>query len=123
MLGGASEKAFLLLYDAYVDAISDPQKKSDFQNKTKLQVKSKIDLLRQELDALQRTKRLPKDLADDIEIQLDGVCNFIRNCRNDVGHPSGRKIDRALAFANLRLFIPYCKRVYALIQFFNANKL
>ena len=120
MLGGASEKAFLLLFESYVNSITDGEKKRDFKSKLNLPIKRKIDLLRKEFEILKKNKQLPKNLADDLEIQLDGICNFIRTCRNDVGHPTGRKIDRSLAYANLRLFIPYCKRVYDLIEHFNS---
>ncbi len=122
MLGGASEKAFLLLFEAYTNALKNQNKKQEFSAKSALPIKYKIDILRQEFEILKKDKQLPKNLADDLEIQLDGICNFIRTCRNDVGHPSGRKIDRRLAYANLRLFIPYCKRIYDLIDHFN-NKI
>ncbi len=122
MLGGASEKAFLLLFEAYTNALSDDKKKKEFTDKLNLQIKQKIYLLRQEFDFLKERKYFPKNLSDDMEIQLDGIYNFIRTCRNDVGHPSGRKIDRGLAYANLRLFVPYCKRIYNLIDHFNKNK-
>ncbi|MBI5226392.1 hypothetical protein HY994_04095, partial [Candidatus Micrarchaeota archaeon] len=79
----------------------------------------KIDYLRKELYELRDSKKLPKTLADDLETQFDGISNLIRTSRNDVGHPSGKKIDRMQAYANLRLFVPYCKRVYALIDFFH----
>ena len=60
-------------------------------------------------------------VADDLDIQLDGVFNLIRNTRNDAGHPTSTNIDRRLAYANLQLFIPYCSRIYNLIAYFNNN--
>ncbi len=121
MLGGASEKAFLLLFESYTCALPDPEKKKRFTDKLNARIKQKIDMLRQEFETLKKEKKIPKELADDLEIQLDGICNFIRTCRNDVGHPSGRKIDRSLAYANLRLFIPYCRRIYDLIEYFSNS--
>lgn len=121
MLGGASEKAFLLLLDSFTNAISDQAKKTKFENQTKGPIKVKFEEFRKELATLKKV--LPKTLVDDLDIQLDGVFNLIRTTRNDVGHPTGRKIDRRLAFANLQLFIPYCKRIYDLIKWFNANKI
>ena len=119
MLGGASEKAFLLLFESYTNALLNPEKKKKFTARLTAPIKRKIDMLRQEFEILKKDNQIPKELADDLEIQLDGICNFIRNCRNDVGHPSGRKIDRSLAYANLRLFVPYCRRIYDLIEYFS----
>ena len=123
MLGGASEKAFLLLFEAFTNSIADERKKESFERKMGAPLKYKMDLLRTELTELRKSKVLPKGISDDLEIQLDGICNLIRNCRNDVGHPTGKRIDRMLAFANLRLFIPYCKTIYNLIDFFEKHKI
>ena len=122
MLGVASEKAFLLLFESYTNALRNPEKKKKFAAKLTTPIKQKIDMLRQEFNVLKKEKQIPKELADDLETQLDGICNFIRTCRNDVGHPSGRKIDRSLAYANLRLFVPYCRRIYDLIEHFSNGK-
>lgn len=121
MLGGASEKAFLLLLESFTNAISDPAKKTQFENNTKGPVKKKFDEFRKII--IQIRKTLPRPLSDDLDIQLDGIFNFIRICRNDVGHPTGRKIERSLAYANLRLFVPYCKRIYELIDYFKTNNI
>lgn len=119
MLGAASEKAFLLLLDAYINAISELRQREDFQKKTQGPIKRKFDAFRDEVPKFRSS--LPRSISDDLDIQLDGIFNLVRNCRNDVGHPTGRKIDRRLAFANLQLFIPFCKRAYNLIRFFQQN--
>lgn len=46
---------------------------------------------------------------------------MIRNYRNDAGHPTGNQLSKEHAFANLQVFIPYCKKVYELIEYFNNN--
>lgn len=121
MLGGASEKAFLLLLESFTNSITDPTKKAQFEKNTEGPIKKKFDEFRNKIIPIRKT--LPKPLSDDLEIQLDGIFNFIRTCRNDVGHPTGRKIERSLAYANLRLFVPYCKRIYELIDYFKKNKI
>ena len=123
MLGCASEKAFLILSDSFINSISDPAKKQTIENniKGKFSVKRQFDEFRKYFTQIK--PQLPRSISDDIEIQLDGVFNFIRNCRNDVGHPTGRAIDKSLAFNNLRLFVPYCKKIYEVIDFFNSNKI
>lgn len=122
MLGGASEKAFLLLRDSFLNSIADETKKNDMEKKIKERrtIKTQFIKFRSYLNRIR--KDLPNHLSDDLDTQLDGVFNNIRNCRNDVGHPTGRKIERTLAFNNLRLFIPYCKRIYDLIEHFNNNQ-
>ncbi len=122
MLGGASEKAVLLLIEAFVDAISNPIERQKFEREIKRSgILRKFRKFREKLDSA--SGKLPKLISDDLDIQLDGVFNLIRNCRNDVGHPTGRKIDRRLAFANLQLLIPYCKRIYELIEWLNQNQI
>jgi len=120
MLGGASEKAILLLIDQYIAAVSPPRK-ATVQKKfdESFTIIKKFELLRKEFEPLRPTLR--KAVADDLEIQLDGVFNSIRNARNDAGHPSAVKVERVRAFANLQLFVEYCKVVYALIAYFQPN--
>lgn len=120
MLGGASEKAVLLLIEAYTSAISDPNKRKRFaQSIERFGILRKFKEFRKKFDPIR--KNVPYPISDDLDIQLDGIFNLIRNCRNDVGHPTGRKIDRRLAFSNLQLFIPYCRRIYELITHFNQT--
>lgn len=121
MLGGASEKTFLLLKESFIAAIADSKRREEVEKKFNAArgVKHQFDLFREYIEQIRKT--LPKNLSDDLSIQLDGIFNFIRTCRNDVGHPSGRKIDRSLAFNNLRLFVPYCKRSYELMAHFQTN--
>jgi len=122
MLGGASEKAVLLLIESFTKAISDPDERRQFEREIeRFGILRKFQEFRKKLDSIKG--KLPRSLSDDLDIQLDGVFNLTRNCRNDVGHPTGRKIERRLAFANLQLFIPYCKRIYDLVEYFNQNRI
>lgn len=122
MLGGASEKAVLLLIEAYTNAISNSNKRERFKQSIKrFGILGRFKEFRKKLDSVRKT--IPRSISDDLDIQLDGIFNLIRNCRNDVGHPTGRNIDRRLAFSNLQLFIPYCKRIYELIKHFNQTKI
>ena len=122
MLGGAAEKAFLLLIEKYGDALSDSQNRSKFKKDTAGSIiKRKIDAFNGQIPRFK--DRLPSRLKYDIDIQLQAIFNLIRTCRNDVGHPTGRIIDRRLAFANLQVFIGYSKRVYDLMNFFQPNSI
>ena len=119
MLGGASEKAFLILFDTYVHAIADPKRKAKFQGIQNSFIKTKFETFLQDFESVK--KGLPKDLREDIDLQLTAIFSLIRITRNDVGHPSGRVIDRDLAYSNLRIFIPYVRRIYDLVTWFSQN--
>lgn len=123
MLGVASEKIILLLIDAYINAIEDNTAKTRLSNKIEksFMIKLKYDLFKADFDA--RKSSFPRDLIYNAEIWMEYVYHMIRNYRNDAGHPSEAKITRDLAFANLRLFIPYVKNVYRLIAYFQSNSI
>jgi len=117
MLGVSSEKAILLLIDSFENAISDETAKINFHNDVEnLFIRKKYSKFRTYFDSILGT--LPTGLKDDLENKLDGIFSLIRNQRNAVGHPTGITIDRCTAYANLQLFIPYCKKIYDLIDHF-----
>ncbi len=119
-LGCASEKALLLLIAAFRDAIADAAKREAFRNKTENKViKRQFDEFQRSFSTIQGG--LPGDLVDGLDIMLTGIFEMIRNNRNDAGHPTGKAIDRDYLFASLQVFIPYCKRVYQLIDYFHSN--
>jgi hypothetical protein len=122
MLGCASERAFNTLFEAYVESIDDDKKREEWEKKSEWFLKRRIDVLKRELYWLREKKTLPPNISDDIDTQFEGICTLIRNCRNEVGHPSGKKMSRSQVFINLRLFIPYCKKVYELKDYFEKNK-
>ena len=119
-LGVASEQAFLLLLNAFTNALVDPPTKTSFERlQDTFRTKHKFDQLKNRLMMIRGT--LPRELSEDLESQVDGIFNLIRITRNDAGHPTGRKIKRDDAFVNLRLFIIYCKRIYGLIDYFGSH--
>jgi hypothetical protein len=59
---------------------------------------------------------LDSSIRGNIETNLDGIGNFMRLQRNDSGHPTGTKKSRDEMFVNLRLFVPYCKQIYDLLD-------
>jgi hypothetical protein len=123
MLGAASERGAYLLFTSFVEAIKNSARREKLEKKIleqKRSYKEAFENFRSELANLPKPY-LPGDLKNDLEIQIDGILNWIRVCRNDAGHPTGRKIERPLAYANLQLFIPYCCRIYDLINHFVQN--
>lgn len=120
MLGVASERCIDLLIEAYSNAITDAERKASFDRKIKRagrSIKRRFDPLRGELLAL----TLPPDLKETLDIQLSGIFTLIRRSRNEAGHPTGMKIDRDEAHANLLLFPHYCKVVHELINHFQST--
>jgi len=61
---------------------------------------------------------LTSDLKEDLDTNFTGIMTMIRNFRNESGHPSGKIISREQCFVLLYLFIPCCKKIYQLINFF-----
>jgi len=63
---------------------------------------------------------LPASLKEGLETNLLGIAELIRNFRNDSGHPSGKVVSREQCYILLHLFVPYCKKVYELSDYFGA---
>lgn len=120
MTGCAAEKAILLLVDAYGKAIADSAKKAKFEKDTQSWVISrKYDAF---WKGIQPTvPNLPASLGDDLHTILDRTFDLIRTTRNDAGHPAGKPPDRDAVHANLILFPAYCRRVYALVDYFGKS--
>jgi len=120
-LGCASEKALLLLIESYTNAIKDSQKRKTFKNKTELKtIKRKFEEFSKSLSTI--IGNLPREISDEINNVLNGVFEMIRKNRNDAGHPTGKLIHKEELFANIQVFIPYCKKIYQLIDYFSSNK-
>jgi len=119
-LGCASEKAFLLLVDAYAESLPLPTKDKFNKNTEGRTIKRQQDEFQKMLDS-ELKARLPSDLKDDLDVALSGVFSMIRSHRNDAGHPTGRSVDREQAYANLVVFPTYLKRVYGLIKWLKSN--
>ncbi len=114
MLGVATEHTFLLL----LESIENNSKytniyKSVFQQRTIL---AKINKFKNVLD--QKIKILPSEIKEDFDTHFAGILSIIRTFRNQSGHPTGKIIDREQAFVLLQLYIPYCKKLYQLMNYF-----
>lgn len=120
MLGCAAEKAMLLLVETFGNAIQDAQKQKKFQKETgSWMISRKYEALWKRLEPL--VSNLPRELGDDLHTILDRVFDLIRTTRNMAGHPTGKTVERDTMRANFILFPSYCRRVYALIDYFSNN--
>ena len=124
MLGAASEKAILVLIDAYIDNIADAANRQKFRDRTNnWAISMRSDVFKRSYKSAQpRPTELP--LAQDLDQLLEGAFNFYRFTRNNVGHPSIiPDLDWRIILANLGQFIIYVERIYALISFSNSHQM
>lgn len=119
-LGCASEKALLVLIEAYATSLPDPSQKKFRSNTDGRMIKRQFDEFRKMLDSELRA-RLPHNLQDGLDVELNAIFDIIRNQRNDAGHPTGKAIERERAYANLVVVPVYFKKVYALIDWLVAS--
>ncbi len=122
MLGAASEKAIFCLSGGYANIIADPNRKGQ----VKVQIEKASSIFRKyevfEKAFTNIKPQMPKPLTENADSLLRGVFDLIRNNRNDAGHPpSGILVSRDSNYSHLRLFIPYCQRIYELIAWFATN--
>jgi hypothetical protein len=112
MLGVATEHTFLLLMEA-IDNNSAHSSTFAAVNKERA-ILRKVNKFKNILD--QQSKTLTPDIKEDLDTNFAGILSIIRTFRNESGHPSGKIIDREQAYVLLQLFIPYCKKMYQLID-------
>ena len=92
-LGCASEKALLLLFEAYAEALSGPPQEK-FRKEIKGQpIKRKYDEFHKRLESHLMVK-LPGDLKEHLDIALTTLSAMFREMRNDAGHPTGKGLRR-----------------------------
>jgi hypothetical protein len=118
MLGVASEHTFLLLLDKVEN---NPNYCNDFQKALKeWNISRKFTHFKNTLDLLisQNKVNLKPEVKENLDTNFGGILNTIRYFRNESGHPSGNRIDRDQCYANLLIFIQYCKKAYQLIDEF-----
>jgi len=123
MLGVAAETVLLSLRDAIHAALDTQAKKDKFTADTSGRPAKRIyDEVRKRLDPLIR--KISGDLSkEDITAEIAGIFDLIRKTRNEVGHPTGRKIEREEAFALLQLFPSYCNISYEVIRWLNGKSI
>lgn len=119
-LGCASEKALLILIDTYGKSFEDEEKGKTFRKKIEKKfIKAKFEIFNDDLK--RNIQKVPSELREDYQNTLTGIFEMIRRNRNEAGHPTGKKVDKEILFSHLQVFIPYCKYVYRLIDYFENN--
>jgi hypothetical protein len=114
MLGVATEHTFLLLLDALENNHIHHKTYSSVFNERN--ILSKFNKFREILE--KHKSGLSYEIKEDLDTHFAGILSVIRNFRNQSGHPTGKIIGREQNFVLLQLFIPYCRKLYQLIEFF-----
>jgi hypothetical protein len=116
MLGVATEHTFLLMLETIQNSqIHSPTFQSASEQRTILQKVNKFKNILEQHQTI-----LPTAAKEDLDTHFAGILSVIRNFRNQSGHPTGKIIDREQTFVLLQLFIPYCKKLYQLMDFFRT---
>ncbi len=125
-MGCASEQSMLLLFEKTADACS-PTKRAALQAALAKfrSIKQQNEEYRKWFDSHLRA-RLKADKGNDWASEMENALTFLFNhfrvMRNDAGHPTGTKISREEATANLVLFPRYLQLMYDLMEWLDANK-
>ncbi len=115
MLGVATEHTFLLLIEKIDQNHTHKQTFANVeQQRTILQ---KVNKFKHILD--QESGNLPPNVKEDLDTHFLGILSIIRTFRNQSGHPTGQIVGREQAYILLQLFVPYCKKMYQLMDHYS----
>jgi hypothetical protein len=115
MLGVATEHTFLLLIEK-ID--QNPTHKQTFANvEQQRTILQKFNKFKNILD--QESRNLSPEVKEDLDTHFAGILSIIRTFRNQSGHPTGQIVGREQAYILLQLFVPYCKKMYQLMNHYS----
>ncbi|MBI1345876.1 hypothetical protein GC163_06265 [bacterium] len=124
-LGCASEKAFLLLSDAYRDALNPPAQAAYDRSLSKARgIKQHHDIFMKEYEKLSPKLKSAygPDWLTGMNNAMIHVFSYFRDMRNSAGHPSGYAFTKELAASHLMIFPYYLRLIYDLIEWCDSNK-
>jgi hypothetical protein len=107
MLGVAAEAEFLRLIDI---AWQSPSYGAKFAPVTKPPfIRQKISKFLATIQPI--VPSLPKDAAEDLEINFNMIQSVLRIARNEAGHPTSATPQREQVYINLQLFAPFARQL------------
>lgn len=118
MVGCASEKAFLLLLEAFINYLPTNDGNRLRQSTHGKFIKNQFEEFRKKFNVFKSEIKC-KNL-ESFDTLFSGIFEVIRQNRNEVGHPSGIIPAKHSVFASLQIFIPYLENIYMLIEYFNS---
>jgi hypothetical protein len=126
LLGVAAERTFLLIAEALLEALKNPNEHSRFKKLLDRQpVKPKQDWVHTKLLELDENRRhLPGDFPESTPLMVTGIYDLIRQQRNDLGHPRDAppKVERDQLEAALFLFSRFYRNAEQLRSYLIAHK-
>jgi hypothetical protein len=114
MLGVATEHTFGLLLEAVAQSATHAQAFASIHKER--QLLARVNKFKAVLDT--RSSQLSADIKEDLDTHFLGILSIIRTFRNESGHPTGKIVDREQTYVLLNLFVPYCKKMYQLMDYF-----
>jgi len=124
MLGAAAEKAILLLLEAIMKSMTNPQKKAEV---TQLLDRGRLpaiyDKIHETLAPLTSTNTIPYSIHQGCNEHLLSLFEMIRVQRNDAVHPVAANVDRAKVFLSLQTLPVALQLIYKLIDWFDNNSI
>jgi hypothetical protein len=125
-LGCASEQAFLLLLEAYREALNvTDQVTFDKASEKARTIKQKhVEFMKWYETKLKPSLKsaFGSDGITELETALTFVVGYFRTNRNDAGHPSEAKFSRNISSAHLVMFPSYLRVIYDVIAWLDTNK-
>jgi len=120
LLGGFSEKVFLNFLDKFNKCIQDQNNREEFKKKVeKGFIFSKFNAFIEFLEP--SIKKIPKEITHNLNLWLNSFFNHIREVRNEIGHPTGRKINQQEVYSYLLVFPTYILNLKKLLDYFKSN--
>lgn len=124
MLGCASERAIVLLMNAYTSPIDNEQNRERLRQRiANRDISHAYSKFRESFDT-NRHQISDTNLDRDFDAHVDGIFNFIRLLRNSIVHPTAiPNITNAIVYANLQQFAYYARTIFGLVQYFENNRI
>ena len=118
MLGVAAERAFLVMATAFAaSTVSGAPAMAKELDRPRSNYFALWTEFRKRIEPARGS--LPDGLAD--PLTLDAIADLIRLTRNEVGHPTGRKIDEDTARVHLTIAPMYLRKMQSLTDFFTDS--
>ena len=123
MLGCSSERAIVLLMEAFLTSIDNEANQSKLRQKLSgRDISMAYEKFKASFDSTRKQVNDP-DIVHDFDMHVDAVFTFIRLLRNSIMHPTAMpNITNALIYSNLQQFSYYIETVFKLTSYYQNNK-